>query len=104
MNAHITKPIHIETMLRTMAQWISKPAAADALLPVRARPPRPPIANVALDTRRRLGLSAWATKSFTDVCWPASWTASPRFVPEVRLRPLQSNVALDRRDAGAPMT
>jgi len=27
MNAHITKPIHIESMLRTMAQWISGPGA-----------------------------------------------------------------------------
>ena len=28
MNAHITKPIHIESMLRTMAQWIAGPGAA----------------------------------------------------------------------------
>jgi PAS domain S-box-containing protein len=27
MNAHITKPIHVESMLRTMAQWISAPGA-----------------------------------------------------------------------------
>jgi CheY-like chemotaxis protein len=27
MNAHITKPIHVESMLRTMAQWISGPGA-----------------------------------------------------------------------------
>jgi len=27
MNAHITKPIHIESMLRTMAQWIAGPGA-----------------------------------------------------------------------------
>ncbi|CAM5798041.1 response regulator [Rhizobacter fulvus] len=31
MNAHITKPIHVESMLRTMAQWIAVPGApADA--------------------------------------------------------------------------
>ena len=28
MNAHITKPIHIESMLRTMAQWISGPGGS----------------------------------------------------------------------------
>ena len=28
MNAHITKPIHIESMLRTMAQWIAAPGTA----------------------------------------------------------------------------
>jgi two-component system sensor histidine kinase/response regulator len=28
MNAHITKPIHVESMLRTMAQWIVGPGAA----------------------------------------------------------------------------
>jgi PAS domain S-box-containing protein len=28
MNAHITKPIHIESMLRTMAQWIAGPDAS----------------------------------------------------------------------------
>ena len=27
MNAHITKPIHVESMLRTMAQWITGPGA-----------------------------------------------------------------------------
>jgi CheY-like chemotaxis protein len=27
MNAHITKPIHVESMLRTMAQWIAVPGA-----------------------------------------------------------------------------
>ena len=33
MNAHITKPIHIESMLRTMAEWITGPGAppSDAL-------------------------------------------------------------------------
>ena len=30
MNAHITKPIHVESMLRTLAQWISGPDAAAA--------------------------------------------------------------------------
>jgi two-component system sensor histidine kinase/response regulator len=28
MNAHITKPIHVESMLRTMAQWITGPGAS----------------------------------------------------------------------------
>ena len=35
MNAHITKPIHIETMLRTMAQWISQAPAGR--VPMRKR-------------------------------------------------------------------
>ncbi|MEO7334974.1 MAG: Hpt domain-containing protein [Caldimonas sp.] len=30
MNAHITKPIHVESMLRTMAQWIAAPGAPPA--------------------------------------------------------------------------
>ena len=28
MNAHIAKPIHVESMLRTLAQWIAGPGAA----------------------------------------------------------------------------
>jgi CheY-like chemotaxis protein len=39
MNAHITKPIHVDTMLRTMADWISTPIGR-----TRSAPPDPPTA------------------------------------------------------------
>jgi CheY-like chemotaxis protein len=41
MNAHITKPIHVDSMLRTMAQWIGGPdaAASDASRDAPARNP-----------------------------------------------------------------
>jgi CheY-like chemotaxis protein len=42
MNAHITKPIHVDSMLRTMAQWIgarTPPAADDARNPRAAAAP-----------------------------------------------------------------
>ncbi len=44
MNAHITKPIHIESMLRTMAEWITGPGA----LPL-SDLPDPPAAALAAD-------------------------------------------------------
>jgi PAS domain S-box-containing protein len=53
MNAHITKPIHVETMLRTMADWIvAAPGAAEAAADVTeaapaAAPPAP--ADTAID-------------------------------------------------------
>jgi PAS domain S-box-containing protein len=56
MNDHITKPIHIESMLRTMAQWISGPAGrrgAEAPAPPPAAPA--PADDAALDTA--VGLS-----------------------------------------------
>jgi len=36
MNAHITKPIHVESMLRTMAQWISGPGGPPPGEPLQA--------------------------------------------------------------------
>ena len=56
MNAHITKPIHVDSMLRTMAEWIGAPVG-------RSRPPAPdapaepaPVADApALDTAEGLG-------------------------------------------------
>ena len=39
MNAHITKPIHVDTMLRTMADWISTPIGR-----TRSAPPDAPTA------------------------------------------------------------
>jgi PAS domain S-box-containing protein len=45
MNAHITKPIHVETMLGTMAAWIvTSPGRPDRLVEGRSQPPRPPTA------------------------------------------------------------
>jgi two-component system sensor histidine kinase/response regulator len=50
MNAHITKPIHIETMLRTMAQWITGPGTpGDASIDA-AAPAAPADAAAAIDS------------------------------------------------------
>ena len=46
MNAHITKPIHIESMLRTMADWITGPQATD--VPPAGTPPDEPATAVDL--------------------------------------------------------
>jgi CheY-like chemotaxis protein len=50
MNAHITKPIHVESMLRTMAQWIGGPGAApdSRPSPLAAEPSTP--GSSAIDT------------------------------------------------------
>ncbi|HWH84353.1 MAG TPA: response regulator [Burkholderiaceae bacterium] len=49
MNAHITKPIHVESMLRTMAQWIAAPGAAP-LPPAPAGAREGPAPDEAIDT------------------------------------------------------
>jgi PAS domain S-box-containing protein len=50
MNAHITKPIHVESMLRTMAQWISAPGAPSIDADAATAAPRAASAEAAIDT------------------------------------------------------
>jgi CheY-like chemotaxis protein len=52
MNAHLTKPIHVETMLRTLAEWVGREPAS------RAAPPGDAPPAAAADAPKVLDLEA----------------------------------------------
>ncbi|MEP6875149.1 MAG: response regulator [Burkholderiales bacterium] len=55
MNAHLTKPIHVETMLRTLAEWIGHDAARPA--PVESAAPTAPAEGSDIVIDAQVGMS-----------------------------------------------
>ena len=97
MNAHITKPIDVEVMLRTMAQWIvgAGRAAAGRPSPPAATGRRRAAGDARGDSTRADGLARCLGKtSCTGGCCEASATTKPASSPSV-------GAALDERALGA---